>query len=127
LAAAAKWPVQDASGALIGTDEIARNDPDRYYFVRNRGVIWGMSVNQCCTLTIALLVATLASGITGARAGSSVPNVDSSGPINTDRTETAQTSPAVPPSRAEVRRIDWNGDNFFGPCQGDCSFALYGG
>src|SRR5207302_522982 len=23
--------------------------------------------------------------------------------------------------------IDWNGDNFFGPCRGDCSFSLYGG
>jgi hypothetical protein len=23
--------------------------------------------------------------------------------------------------------IDWNGTNFFGPCQGDCSVALYGG
>jgi hypothetical protein len=23
--------------------------------------------------------------------------------------------------------IDWNGDNFFGPCRGDCAFSLYGG
>jgi hypothetical protein len=23
--------------------------------------------------------------------------------------------------------IDWNGDNFFGPCRGDCALSLYGG
>jgi hypothetical protein len=28
---------------------------------------------------------------------------------------------------AESGWIDWNGDNFFGPCRGDCAFSLYGG
>ena len=23
--------------------------------------------------------------------------------------------------------VDWNGDNFFGPCRGDCAISLYGG
>jgi hypothetical protein len=28
---------------------------------------------------------------------------------------------------AESGWIDWNGDNFFGPCRGDCALSLYGG
>ena len=23
--------------------------------------------------------------------------------------------------------VDWNGNNFFGPCRGDCAISLYGG
>lgn len=23
--------------------------------------------------------------------------------------------------------LDWNGDNYFGPCRGDCAFSVYGG
>lgn len=34
---------------------------------------------------------------------------------------------AVPAAPATRPLWDWNGDNFFGPCRGDCALALYGG
>lgn len=35
------------------------------------------------------------------------------------------SKPGVAPEPAGW--IDWNGDNFFGPCLGDCAISLYGG
>jgi hypothetical protein len=37
----------------------------------------------------------------------------------------ASAAPLAPSNR--VGWIDWNGDNFFGPCHGDCAISLYGG
>jgi hypothetical protein len=47
-----------------------------------------------------------------------------------DRLKTAEAvavpaQPREPPE--QTGWIDWNGDNFFGPCRGDCALALYGG
>ena len=47
-----------------------------------------------------------------------------------DRVQQAQAvlvpaPPRAPPAPADW--IDWNGDNFFGPCRGDCAISLYGG
>jgi hypothetical protein len=51
-------------------------------------------------------------------------------PRTVDRVKTAEVvavpaQPRAPPE--EAGWIDWNGDNFFGPCRGDCAFSLYGG
>jgi hypothetical protein len=35
------------------------------------------------------------------------------------------TAPSAPSNR--IGWVDWNGDNFFGPCRGDCAISLYGG
>lgn len=45
-----------------------------------------------------------------------------------DRTQPAEAA-ATPVAAAAKPAgwIDWNGDNFFGPCAGDCSVAVHGG
>jgi hypothetical protein len=64
-------------------------------------------------LIIALLMAKWASGITGARAGNVAPANAEFSAVSTEKQPTGW--------------ISWNGGNFFGPCQGDCSVALFGG
>ena len=39
----------------------------------------------------------------------------------------ANADPVLPEPAGRFSWLDWNGDNFFGPCRGDCSVALHGG
>jgi hypothetical protein len=63
---------------------------------------------------IALLAAAI---MLGASAGAGAQNP-----------QTAAAMPAEPyPLLSRLGRVDWNGDNFFGPCRGDCSIAGFAG
>jgi hypothetical protein len=76
----------------------------------------------------ATLFAALGSVCGNGYAGAAAPDDPTlSYPRTADRVKTAEVvaDPAQP--RAPAGWIDWNGDDFFGACRGDCAFSLYGG
>jgi hypothetical protein len=66
---------------------------------------------------VAILLAVLVLGVTAARADETAPAAQA-------------VVPPVAAAAADSRPagwVDWNGDNFFGNCEGDCSLAILGG
>jgi hypothetical protein len=80
---------------------------------------------------IAMLTAATALACTAARAGAATPNDTYVSYLEIAREpENAEALPAPQPVPAEPQPtdwIDWNGENFFSPCSGDCSISLSGG